>query len=233
MSGFTSLWPWGGQKHLSDAARAYVDGTPRKISGKTPLENLSFLVLDAETTGFDLIRDRLLSLAIVPVAQGKLRVAGLCNWTIFQPGARLNAAVKVHGILPAETAQGEPEATVMTEALPLLTGRIIVGHHVGFDAALLGAALKRHHGVALRNPLIDTAELAMRALEAFGATAYPGQRPPTLDEVCANAGLRPMERHTAEGDAFTTAELFLLLCSRLQRRRARALTAADLPITAA
>jgi DNA polymerase-3 subunit epsilon len=72
--------------------------------------------------------------------------------------------------------------------------------------------------------------MAQRTVEAFGVTAYPGQRPPSLDEVCEHLGLPTVERHTAAGDAFTTAELFLVLCARMQRLRGRPLVVDDLPL---
>lgn len=55
-------------------------------------------------------------------------------------------------------------------------------------------------------------------------------RPPTLDELCGHCGIRAVDRHTAPGDAYTTAELFLVLCVRLQRQFDRPLTAGDLPL---
>jgi DNA polymerase-3 subunit epsilon len=95
---------------------------------------------------------------------------------------------------------------------------------------MLNAALKRHFHISLRNPVLDTARLAMSAVEAFARTGYPGQREPTLDEVCVQCGISPLDRHTAEGDTFTTATLFLALCARRQRQLGRPLRANDLPL---
>ncbi|HEY0947719.1 MAG TPA: 3'-5' exonuclease [Opitutaceae bacterium] len=211
--------------------QAYLDATSAKVRGKTPLDALSFVVLDAETTGFSVGRDRLLSLAVMPVRAGRLAVAGTRCWLVQQSAVPLNEAMQVHGILPSDTAAGEPEERVLAELLPTLAGAVLVGHHIGFDIAMLNAALQRHYRVRLRNPVLDTALMARHALEAFAATAYPGQQPPSLDEVCALCGIPVVERHTAEGDTFTTAELFLVLCARLQRLRGRPLLASDLPIT--
>ena len=104
--------------------------------------------------------------------------------------------------------------TVLEELLSVITGRIIIAHHIGFDADVIGAALKRHWGLTLRNRLVDTAMMSMRDVDAFHQTGYANQRPPSLDEVCQHAGLPVMRRHTASGDAFTTGQLFLWLCSR-------------------
>jgi DNA polymerase-3 subunit epsilon len=209
---------------------AYVESTPKTVADKTPIADMRFIALDAETTGFDIAKDRMLSLALIEVRSGRLQMASSVKWLIYQPAAAMTSAVSVHGILPAETATGRQEADVVRDLLPLLHGAVLVGHHVAFDAAMITAALKRNYRVSLRNPILDTANLAMVAVDAFAKTGYPGQRAPSLDEVCAQCGITPVERHTAEGDAFTTAMLFLTLCARLQRNIGRTLKASDLPI---
>ena len=222
-----------GRKKREPFLESYAENTPRKVAEKTPLAEMRFVALDAETTGFDVTKDRMLSLAIIEVTGGRLQVASSTAWLIYQAAAPITSAVSVHGILPAETATGRQEAEILRDLLPRLEGAVLVGHHVAFDAAMITAALKRHYGIALRNPLLDTANLAMIAVDAFAKTGYPGQRAPSLDEVCAQCGTTPVERHTAEGDAFTTAMLFLSLCARLQRNLGRPLRAGDLPITRA
>ncbi len=216
------------RRKLEPVAEDYRNATPGKISRKTPVDRLRLIVLDAETTGFDIGSDRLLTLACVEVSSGQLRVSDFHAWLFHQPAARVNDAVAVHGILPSETAQGQPEKEALAEALPILSGAVLVGHHVGFDAGMLDHALRAHFGLGARNLLVDTARLAMAELEAFRKTAYPNQRPPSLDEVCSNLGLPMHDRHTASGDTFATAQVFLLLAARARRRLGRPLRLGDL-----
>lgn len=211
-------------------AAAYLAGTAAKAPPKMAANQLRFVVIDAETTGFNVERDRILSLAAVPVQAGVLHLGALRSWFVYHADAPMTDAVRVHGILPADARSGQPEATVLRELLPVITGAVLVGHHVGFDIAMLNAALHRHFGIRLRNPSLDTAQFAMRAVEAFRKTGYPGQRAPSLEELCTHLDLQPLERHTAEGDTFTTADLFMLLCAKHARQLERPLTAADLPL---
>lgn len=222
--------PWFRRRPLEPVALAYRDGTVPRVARKSPLDPLTFVVIDAETTGFDPGKDRILSLAAVPVRAGRLEVAAMRSWLVYQPRAPLTDAVRVHGILPSETLTGRPEKEVLAELLPMITGAVLVGHHVGFDVQMLNAALHRHFGVRVRNPRLDTAKLAMQVLEPFRRTGYPGQRAPSLDELCTHCEISPLERHTAEGDAFTTAELLMVLCSKYARQRGRPLTSSDLPL---
>ena len=220
---------WFTRTKLSPEAEAYVDATPRRLSKNRPLDELRFIVLDAETTGFDVNKDRLLSLAVVPLRGREIGIADIRSWLIFQPSPGVTDAARIHCILPSDTRTGQPESQVMEELLPFLRGAIVVGHHVHFDAALISHAFRRRFNVDLRNPLLDTAELAQIAVDAFARTGYANQRPPTLDEVCSHLEIATTERHTAPGDAFTTAELFLLLCARLRQQLKRPLLVGDLP----
>ena len=222
---------WRRKTPLPPVVEAYLEGTPKRIPGKTPINELLFIVLDCETTGFNATQDRILSLAISELRSGRLHIARSAAW-LFRQDHTVTEAVTVHGILPSDTAFfGQPEPDVLLELLPRLQGAVIVGHHIGFDLAMLNAAMKRHFKKPLRNHVLDTARFAMDAVEAFARTGYPGQREPTLDEVCAQCGITPLDRHTAEGDTFTTATLFLAMCARRQRQLGRPLCASDLPLS--
>ena len=226
-------WKFWKRPPANPAVAAYIAETSRRIPKKTPLTEIRFVVLDTETTGFDIHRDRLLSLATIEITDAKIRVAQSAAWTIYQPAPAVNKATAIHGILPSQTAAGQPEPEVLLEFLARIHGAILVGHHVGFDIAMLNIALQRHFKTTLRNPCLNTAAFAMSAIEAFAKTAYAGQREPTLDEVCAQCAIAPLDRHTAEGDAFTTAQIFLSMCALRRRRLARPLTTADLPLRSA
>ena len=220
---------WFSSKKLSPEAEAYVAGTPKRLSKKQPLDELCIVVVDAETSGFDVNQDRLLSLAAVPLRAREINIADVHSWLVYQANSGATDAAQIHGILPSDTRAGQSESRVMEELLPLLRGAVMVGHHIHFDAALIDHALRRRFGTGLRNPLLDTADLAQIAVDAFARTGYANQRPPTLDEVCSHLEIATMERHTAPGDAFTTAELFLLLCARLRQQLKRPLLVGDLP----
>lgn len=221
---------WFFRKPLHPVAEAYLEGKrASKPSRRSEVDGLRFIVLDAETTGFDPDRDRILSLATAEVKNWKMPMSELRSWMLFQPRTGINQAVAIHGITPSETATGEPEEKVLDELLGVLRGAILVGHHISFDAAMISNALRRHFGIGLYNPIIDTASLAMHELEAFRKTGYANQRPPSLEELCANCGVPMMERHTADGDVFTTAELFMILCARRRKRLGRPLEWRDMP----
>ena len=97
---------------------------------------------------------------------------------------------------------------------------MIVGHHIGHDISTIDAALERHWGITLANRSLDTMDLTLH-LESDGAFAgRPPIRQFTLDGLCALFGVIPHDRHTASGDAFITAQVFLRL-ERLAKRFGR------------
>lgn len=220
-------WPWRKREPLVEE---YLSACRHRPAKNVDVADNTVIVLDGETTGFDLVKDRLLSLATLEIARREIHVSRMRSWLVFQERAEFNEAVSVHGILPSETAHGQPEAEVIRELLPVIGGNLLVGHHIRFDVTMLQTIARRHLGLRLRNRVLDTATFAMRELAPFHRTGYPNQRPPSLEEVCAHLDLPMMDRHTAAGDTFTTAEVFLLLCARMRRRLGRPLQFRDLPL---
>lgn len=218
------------RKAPSDLIQGYLKATKKLPARKTPIHNCKLVAIDCETTGFKVGVDVVLSVAALPIEGASLPLAKLRNWLVCQPNHRPNQATTIHGILPQESANGVTEAALIEDILPLLSGAIIVGHHAAFDAAMINELLKRHHHTKLSNSFIDTAELAMVELDAFKQTGYAHQRPPSLDEVSAQLNVPAIGRHTAAGDAFTTAEIFLILSGRRKSRYRRDLLVSDFPL---
>ena len=187
-------------------------------------------ILDLETTGFHLHKDRILSIAITIVEDGQFQMQTFQSWYVYQDSNKANEATKIHGILPSQTKGGIPEKQMLETLIPLLMGTVIVGHHISFDAAMLNIALERHFSISLKNQLLDTAYFASKELEAFRETGYINQRPPSMEDVCAQLNIPMAERHTADGDVFTTAQIFLILRGRLKRRLKRPLLLRDFPL---
>lgn len=191
---------------------------------------MRWAVLDLETTGFNVHKDRILSAAVTVIEDGQFQMKNFKSWYVFQSLNQVNEATKVHGILPAQIEAGIPEKQWLEDIISLLTGTVIVGHHVAFDAAMLHVACKRNFSIPLLNQILDTSSFASRELEAFQQTGYSNQQAPSMEDVCALLNIPMAERHTAVGDVFTTAQIFLILRGHLKRRLKRELALKDFPI---
>jgi DNA polymerase-3 subunit epsilon len=137
--------------------------------------------------------------------------------------------VLVHGITAEEaTQEGVTEAEALAGFLDYLRGAVIVGHHIGFDVEVMQHACQRNFGIDLANRWIDTMEVTLHLddegvfeelAQAAGVT-LPPFRNFSLDGLCVQFHVEPHDRHTASGDAFITAQIFLKLL-RLAKRQGR------------
>jgi DNA polymerase-3 subunit epsilon len=212
-----------------EAVQHYLERTTRSLARKTPFEEIRLVAIDSECSGFDVGRDRLLSLAVIELDWMHIKLESSIEWLIYQPNIVANRATEIHGILPADTLQGVPERQMLMELLPLIAGAVVVGHQTWFDANMLNEAFRRNFGIGFRNPTVDVGLMAMSELQPFRKSGYINQRPPSLEDLCAHFGLPLHDRHTAEGDAYLAAEFFLLMCGHIRRRKGR-ITRRDLPI---
>jgi DNA polymerase-3 subunit epsilon len=182
---------------------------------ETPIDSVRFIVLDSETTGLNPRVDRLITMGAVAVQHSEIVVEDSFDALIKID--RNTEAVTVHGVTRDQSRHGVDEQIELERFLDYLRDGVIVGHHIGHDITTIDAALERHWGITLANRSLDTMDLTLH-LEREGAFAgRPPIRQFTLDGLCALFGVIPHDRHTASGDAFITAQVFL----RLEKLAAR------------
>jgi Rad3-related DNA helicase len=124
---------------------------------------------------------------------------------------------RLTGIRPDELRSAPPLSSLHGQLRTFLGDAPLVGHNVGFDVAFLQKV-----GLARRNPLIDTWELASLLL--------PNQPNYSLGALGEALGIPADVHHRALADAQLTRELFLLLLQRIETVEASlARTLRDLP----
>ncbi|NJC27406.1 3'-5' exonuclease [Neolewinella antarctica] len=214
-------WPVWYQQYTA----ACLAGT---LPGSHPLSTARICVVDAETTGLDVKKDRLLSLAGLPVTDRTIFVRQQFEAYLPTPPDQLDhRAVAIHGIIPNSGRYVyDSEAELLRRFVKFIgADGIIVGHHIGFDVEIINRALIRAGAGPLRNRVIDTGQLAQRVQPAGYWT------PPEtfgLDSLARRYNIPLSDRHTALGDAYITAVLWLKLTGRLGDRVGRALLVEDL-----
>ena len=196
-----------------------VDAYQRSFESTWPDTALAgdvrFVVLDSETTGLDPRRDKLISIGAVAVQGGEIRLED--SFEVLLQVAYNNSSVTVHGITRDEASAGFTEREGLEMFLPYLGDGVIVGHHIGHDIEALSCAMERHWGARLQNRSLDTMDLTLH-LERDGAFAgLPVTQSFSLDGLCDMFGIEAHDRHTAGGDAFITAQVFLRLLRAAKR----------------
>ncbi len=180
-----------------------------------PVERARIVALDCETTGLDPRRDRIVSLAAVPIEHG-----GCCFDRaidrLIDPGRSIpKRATAVHGIADRDVAGVPNFAAVFRLLDAALADAALLGHEIGFDAAMIRREAHLAHLPWVAPPMLDT-------LLLFAATA-PECTDLRLEAVAERLDVTIHGRHTAFGDARAAAEIFLRLLPALAARGATTL----------
>jgi len=176
------------------------------------LNKVSFVVLDTETTGFDLKHDRILSIGALRIQNGQILAKEA--FEVFIEQEKFNTlTVAIHGIRRKGSTQKHSELYGLRMLLQLLENAILVAHHVGFDVGMINQALKRNGLPKLKNKTLDTAVLYNRSLRR---SERKTEGHFTLDELAEEFQIATTDRHTALGDAYITAIALLRIINRIQ-----------------
>lgn len=190
----------------------------KKENTRSNIEKAHLVVFDTETTGLDILKDRIISIGAVRIKAGRINVGESAEWKIKQHVGLKAEGIKIHGILKKELDEGMEESEVLKQFLQFIEGSILVAHHSAFDVAMINKALKRHFQIKLWNKSIDTAWLAQRLEEGKIEKPLSNKANYSLDKLCEKHHVPVFERHNSAGDAYLTAVLFLKLM-KLGRRR--------------
>ncbi len=179
------------------------------------LAALPVAVLDTETTGLDVRRDRIVQVAVLAM-NGARREATPPIDQLLDPGMPIPAAATaIHGIDDGRVAGAATFAAFADALREAIAGRVLVGHHIAFALALLRHEAARA-GIAWHDPPALDIGLLLGALE------------PTLADLSLEAVTRWLEvrierRHSALGDAEATAAAFAALLPHLRNADVRTL----------
>jgi len=128
----------------------------------TPLFEVTFAVLDLETTGLSPTEDRITEIGVVKVRGGE--VVGELR-TFVHPGLPVPPAITaITGITDAMVADAPRIEGVIDRLLDFLAGSVFVAHNARFDLSFLQAAATRTHRDPPRPTVVDTARLSRRLL---------------------------------------------------------------------
>jgi DNA polymerase III subunit epsilon len=171
----------------------------------TPLIDVTFCVLDLETTGGSPTDDAICEIGAVKVRGGEC--LGTFH-TFVDPGRDIPAQITVlTGLTTAMVRPAPAIEQVLASLLEFIGDAVFVGHNVRFDKGFLDAALVRTDRERLSNPVVDTCTLARRLVR----DEVPNCKLGTLAE---RLRLDHRPTHRALDDALATADLLHVLLER-------------------
>ena len=208
-----------GNRKLDPAARCNLNALAH-LEPSRPAKSYRYAVVDMETTGFDLRRDRMLSLAAVRIFDGRILLGETFN-EMVNPGRDIpRTAIKLHGIFPSQVANARSEEEVFSDFLEFLGNDILVAHHAAFDLNFLNKIMRGKYGFGLQNLTLDTETLFREIVflpPLLPTRAARYQSGYSLDTIADHFSIEIQDRHTAMGDALATAMIFQRILARLNK----------------
>jgi len=173
----------------------------------TPLRDVTFVVLDLETTGGAPDGDGITEIGAVKVRGGE-QVGEFA--TLINPGGPIPPFITVlTGITEAMVAPAPSIEYALPALLEFLAGAVFVAHNAPFDTGFLKAACARHGYQWPAPRVLDTAALARRVLTG---DEVPNHR---LGSLAAYFRTATRPTHRALDDARATVEVLHALIGRL------------------
>ena len=174
-----------------------------------------FAALDFETTGLDLGTDVVVSFGVVPIDDGRARLADSVHQLVSPSVPPSPRSQTIHELRPQDLA-GAPDIEQAREALSAaLAGRFLLAWfadvEVHFLTAIFGGSRR-----SWRRRTIDVRNLAI----AVDGGARSARRTPgyALTASAEAYGVPVASPHEAFDDALVTAQLFLVLASKVPGR---------------
>ncbi|MCH1625175.1 3'-5' exonuclease [Fredinandcohnia sp. SECRCQ15] len=185
-----------------------------EIPLSTPIEEISFTVFDTETTGFQIgTSDRMIEIAAVHVQGFEVDEFDIYQSYINPQRQISREIIELTGISNEKVENAPFSIEAITQFFTFAEKyhtACLVGHYVSFDILTLKSELKRERIAYRKQPTIDTLDLI-----GFISPSYDMR---DLHKYAQNFGTRIYERHTARGDALTTAYLFVELLYLFKER---------------
>lgn len=173
-----------------------------------PLSELIYTVFDTETTGLNPSEgDEIIQIGATRCVNGRLLRQESFE-QLVNPGRIISAAsIPIHGITQ-EMVSGMPPITAVLPAFhTFASDTVLVAHNAAFDMKFLQMQ-EQATGLKFDHPVLDTLLLS--------AVVHPAQESHRLEEIAARFNITVLGRHTALGDAFVAAEVWLRLIPLLQ-----------------
>jgi len=170
-----------------------------------------FVVVDTETSGLDVRHDRLLSIGACLVEGCSISLDHSFYRELRQEVASGVDNILLHGIGAQAQLRGDPHAVALRAFLEFAGKRPLVAFNAPFDHAFLARDVRQHLHTRFAPTWIDAAELP-KAL--FPAEA---QVEKTLDDWLLHLAIEDIERHNALGDAYATAQFFIVMLAKARR----------------
>lgn len=177
-----------------------------------PIRESRYVVVDVESSGLNIRRDRLIAIGAVAVTDGQIQLKDSLEIVLQQARVSATDNILIHGIGGTAQREGVTPAEGLLTFLEYLGKDPLIAFHVAFDESMISRAMKTFLGLKFRHAWADLAYVA--------PALHPqlARRHRTLDDWMGLFQISNYARHNALADALSTAELLLALRHNLEIR---------------
>jgi len=165
------------------------------------LKDITFSVVDLETTGFSFEKDEILEICVVHINNGNINNV----WdSLVRPKKRVRLELtEIHGIDNDMLMIAPSKPIIAAKVATLLKGTHFVEHNQNnFDSAFVENFLGHKNWAGSSNTL------------RLAKLINPGLKSYSLESLCKNEGIDLSKHHIAKDDALATAKLFIKLVNK-------------------
>lgn len=175
---------------------------------KLPHFRTRYVVVDVETSGLDMMKDRLISIGAVAVNGGLIDFQDAFEVILRQEEVSDPDNILLHGIGGTAQRAGREPVTALLDFLDYIGKSPLVAYHARFDETMIARAMARRLGEPFRRPWLDLAwvmpELYRERLDVLA----------TLDRWLEMFDIENIQRHNAVSDCYATAKLLQVALAR-------------------
>ncbi len=176
---------------------------------RRPHDQARYVVVDVESSGLNVNRDRLIAIGAIAVNHGRIDLADGLEIVLKQETISAKDNILIHGITDDVQRGGVPPAEALLLFLEYVGKDPLLAFHVAFDNTMISKTIRKALGFKLDHGWADLAYIA--------PALYPEltHQCRSLDQWMHHFGIGNFARHSALADALATAELLLALRPRL------------------
>lgn len=160
-----------------------------------------YVVVDVESSGLNMKKDRLISIGAVALIDGQMDFNDAFQVVLRQDQVSTHENILIHGIGGSAQSEGVDPVEALLAFLQYIGNAPLVAYHAFFDQSMIDKAMDEYLGMKLQQVWIDLAWI----LPDFFHFRMDGRV--ALDDWLQHFEIENILRHNAVSDAYATAKL--------------------------
>lgn len=176
-----------------------------------PYKGDEIVALDCEMTSLDVEEAELVSIGAVKIQGNRVLTSDKLDIKLQKPESLTEDSIKIHRIRGVDLLGGEVLGDALEQLLHFIGNRPIMGYNIGYDLSVLNKFIRPRFGFSLPNKRIELAQCYQQQLQKSQPDIEPDLRYETIIKQLDIPLVG--QRHSALGDAITTALMYVSLMS--------------------